>query len=398
MALSLLTIFEETKKKYKLELICGEDGLNNIMKWVYISEDIATSAFLQSGELIITTGVSSHQSESWLYDFIYALIQQNTCGLILNTGTYIREEDITEEIRALCRHFHYPLFTMPWETRIYDITHDYYNRIFNDTQTEKTITAAFLSLIHRTADPAQSEAILAGYGYPAGRSYCVCYMQYSIPEASTLTEETATNRILFALERYLKNRHPGFHLCQNQHLFFIIAPETTSALLEKDMEELTDTLTAHFPDLNFSIGLGSEASSLSELPRSFLHARAAASMAVYRNMDFFAFNNMGFFRILLSVSDRRILESYAEEQLGTIRRYDQAHNSRYLDTLYQYLLYNGSIQKIAEALFCHRNTINYRIRVLKEELGCPLDDVGARFELMAAFQIMEYLNVLEGCS
>ena len=57
MALLLKTIYRETKEKYKLRLLCGKKGLNSIMNWVYITEDIATSNFVQGGELIITTGI-----------------------------------------------------------------------------------------------------------------------------------------------------------------------------------------------------------------------------------------------------------------------------------------------------------------------------------------------------
>lgn len=53
----------------------------------------------------------------------------------------------------------------------------------------------------------------------------------------------------------------------------------------------------------------------------------------------------------------------------------------------------GSIQKIAAALFCHRNTISYRIRVLKEDFGYDLDNSRVCFELTAAFQILEYLQI-----
>lgn len=40
MALLLKTIYRETKEKYKLRLLCGKKGLNSIMNWVYITEEI----------------------------------------------------------------------------------------------------------------------------------------------------------------------------------------------------------------------------------------------------------------------------------------------------------------------------------------------------------------------
>ena len=48
--------------------------MENIVSWVYISEDISTSTFLNGGELIITTGVTSGEREDWLRAFIKELI------------------------------------------------------------------------------------------------------------------------------------------------------------------------------------------------------------------------------------------------------------------------------------------------------------------------------------
>ena len=67
--------------------------------------------------------------------------------MILNTGKYILSEDITDSIKALCNKHNYPLIEMPWKVHIYDITRDYYNKIFMDTQKDTSITDAFLSFI-----------------------------------------------------------------------------------------------------------------------------------------------------------------------------------------------------------------------------------------------------------
>lgn len=76
--------------------------------------------------------------------------------------------------------------------------------------------------------------------------------------------------------------------------------------------------------------------------------------------------------------------------------YDKAHKSCCLETLYQYLICSGSIQKIAEAMFCHRNTVNYRVRILRETLGLPLDNVQEQgFELLAAFYVRSVNNGVE---
>ena len=47
MAILLRDLYKETKSTYGLDLIAGEEGLDHLMNWVYISEDPGTLEFLQ---------------------------------------------------------------------------------------------------------------------------------------------------------------------------------------------------------------------------------------------------------------------------------------------------------------------------------------------------------------
>ena len=101
MAILLRDLYKETKSTYGLDLIAGEEGLDHLMNWVYISEDPGTLEFLHGGELIITTGVLCG-NEYWLYNFIKGLIEHKTCGLIINIGGHLNRSDISDRIRMLC--------------------------------------------------------------------------------------------------------------------------------------------------------------------------------------------------------------------------------------------------------------------------------------------------------
>lgn len=386
MALVLRNLYEETKQNYHLQLICGSGGLDNIVDWVYVSEDISTSAFLKGGELIITTGLSC-DSDHWLADYVQALIARSTCGLILNTGVYLRDDGISEEVKALCEEHHFPLFTMPWEIHIFDITHDYYNRIFLDTQVGEKVNEAFLHLLHGHSHPEQSISLLEDYGFSAEHPYRICCLQIH-PSSDS---DSCRQKLRLYLERCIHRSGAHIHFCCLPRHFVLLLPGSPMRDIHELAHKHLTELQQSFPNVGFQIGLGSLASSLSGLGDSYRHACAAAALGISRREHFCAFDELGFFKILLSVRDRQILEQYIEEKLGTLIRYDEIHRTNYCETLHQYLLCNGSIQNIAAAMFCHRNTVNYRIRLMREELHLPLDDISARFEWMAAFQARDYL-------
>lgn len=392
MSLLLKDIYSESKNSFHLKLICGAGGLNRLMNWVYVAEDIATTDFLHGGELIITTGMGRHVSPVWLFDFIRELFRQDTCGLILNTGMYLSEDDITPEIRSFCEEHSYPLFTMPWEIHIYDITRSYYNRIFRDTQSSDTVTEAFLDLISGS-DPEHAVSVLTRSGFSPDSGYLAYCISADGPEQEKRKLETAVK-----LE--LKVHFAGSHMCRFRDNILVILPCTDemgqavpgvkALTAPKDAaRELAAHISGTFPRLSIRSGLGA-ASKLREFPQSFSQSQCALAASAASGEIFCAFDDLGFYKILFSVRDQKVLDDYWREKLEPVIAYDRAHKSCCLETLYQYLICGGSIQKIAESMFCHRNTVNYRVRILRETLGLPLDNVPDRFELLAAFFVRSF--------
>ena len=90
---------------------------------------------------------------------------------------------------------------------------------------------------------------------------------------------------------------------------------------------------------------------------------------------------------------KELIHSFIAEQLGGVIEYDKTHHSALTDTLYEYLKCSGSVQHISEKMFCHRNTINYRLRIIKEELEYDLSDAEVRFQVMAAYKLREIRKV-----
>lgn len=399
MSIILRDVYEETKNRFGLKLIAGEKGLSSVMNWVYISESFVGPGYLSGGELIITTGVLCRESPDWLYHFIESMISENTCGLILNTGRYIWPAYITPDIIRLCNRHNYPLFTMPWETLISDVTRNYYNRIFEDNQKNEVITSAFLNLVHNRGEQASSLSLLAEHGYEPSGDYCVMYISFHWEGTEDQEQRRTESLIRLTLSRQIREQHLFAHLCGAKGYVLIIfqaGPQQKEEQIRTFGSLLSQLLCNRFPRLEIYVGCSSISHSLSSLSKSFFHARSAAVYAslflTEQEKHFICFDDLGFFQILLSVPDREILKAYSDSQLKAVLDFDRKHHSSCLDTLWEYLRWGGSVQTAAEHLFCHRNTVNKRIRVLREELHYDLDNPQVIFELYAAFLIREYLE------
>ncbi len=359
------------------------------MNWVYVSEDSSTHDFLKGGELIITTGINC-QDEASLYDFIETMIKSHTCGMILNTGKYILSEDITDSIKALCDKHNYPLIEMPWDVHIYEITRDYYNRIFMDTQKDTSITDAFLSFIEEDSlHHYDALRILEDNHFEKEDCYEIALMKCNKKAIS----DDLKLRLLFLMESYIKLNDLDIHIAFYKNHFLFVFHDMEEELIYNEISSLISTLENSFKKMQIYAGIGSSVHTLREIRVSYQRSLAALVYAANNGQEIARFEEMGFFRILHSVNDKNLLMAYHDEYLKNIEEYDEIHDTNYLETLHQYLLCNGSIQHVASNMFCHRNTITYRMRVIEDHWDLKLDDTVERFHLMTAFFIRDYLNL-----
>src|SRR5699024_4858787 len=71
-------------------------------------------------------------------------------------------------------------------------------------------------------------------------------------------------------------------------------------------------------------------------------------------------------RIIFSKNPKDEVNHLAAEYLQKVINYDNNHNSELMHTLQTYFSCNGSIQKTAEALIIHKNTVRYRIERIED--------------------------------
>ena len=334
---SLKSIYEQTKAKYRLELAAGEDGLDGIFNWVYISEDLNTADFLQGGELVITTGVSGVGDPTWLYRFIKTMIAHQTSGLIVNVGKYVRRDDVTDKIRALCDREQFPLFLMPWEVHIYDITRDYYNRIFEETTESHEISQAFLSVLYRDSNYAKSIHTLENNGCEIAGKYCVAVAEFARGAAQDALASNGMARLRYEIGKYRNENSLAFTMLETRRKLLFIWKMDDAERIGTAMEELLAKIRqvgarsygGKVAEDFCVAGIGGTAVSLARLKASHAQAVAAVAMAKYRGEELYSYEKMGFFKLLLAIEDKKILKDYEKEQLGDVLAYDKAHGSDY---------------------------------------------------------------------
>ncbi len=375
----LVDLYHDYKDIHQLQLLAGKAGLSSSVSWVYMTEDIGNIPYLRGLELVITTGLASAGRPNWLASLIEQLLSSSCSGLIINVGTYIHIEDISPEVLALCDSQGFPLFSMPWEVHISDVMQDFCNRIFLHIYQGSALTKLFQELL-KPSDPSPDLcAAFAEHGFLPEDRY------------TALITDGAVSPVW--LRGCLDARTYKYHFFPHADGLLLIfqncAGEDIADFLEKlyDSSLSSQSETAGKETYPFFSGVGEPSASLRDLPYSLRQAVQARQTAQRLGKPYLFFRDLGVERLFLSIPDTSVLEQICLEALGPLEQYDCLNHTLLADTLAVYFQMHENIQDTADAMYTHRNTINYRMKKIRSILTLDLDHPDDRLMLMAACRI-----------
>ena len=378
---NLTDLFEECKERYKLHLFAGRDGLSKEVKRAYQAEDHKLFSFLRGGELVITTGMTYDGTKEWFLELLQGLVENNASGLIINTGLYIRPGDITPEIRRLFDEAFMPLFLMPWEIHIGDLIQEVTNHIFRQDQEQSIIDNLFADMLLDSPIRTEQALKLEAYGFRGDANYNVL----CISDINSIT----------GLKSILEKNGLMFHILRSY--------DKTIAIFESPGEKAALSISddiLHNAGMKRGdkavpgkpvIGMGEEEYALSRIRFVYRDAANALKIAQKSGVNFVRFGELGPRQLLLSIENTDMLIRIRQKYLGPLEDYDHRNGSCLKETLRLYLYTGGSPASVAEKMFTHRNTINSRMRKIRELLPFDLEDPDHLFIMKMAYYIHDDL-------
>lgn len=169
MAVTVENLFSNVKNLYKLKLLAGEKGLDNLVEWVHIIEDDDVSKFLHGNEVVFTTEVLN-SGEGWLLNYVKKVKEAEVSAFVINLGPYTKE--VPKEVIDYCNEVNMPLYTIPWETRMVDLTRDICYRIMKQENEEKSISETVKNIIFKIGDLETEAMQMERYGFERNSSFC----------------------------------------------------------------------------------------------------------------------------------------------------------------------------------------------------------------------------------
>ena len=363
MSITVSKLCANAQANYVMKLVAGKEGLGNYVRWVHLVENADVSPFLHGNEMVFMTGVGIND-EGHLLRFVEELIEKRCSALVINTGKYIKS--IPQSVKDCCDINSLPLFTVPWEVKLIDITYDFCHRIVTGEEIESTLERR---------------------SYFPSSDYCVGVCGFSKTElGDDELKKTATS----AMQKVLNTSGRQFSFFFQDKNLVTVCPDCK----EEDVRKILSTFDTIFNSggegATLTCGISPSKQGYAAISDGYRKAVMALRVATLHGESCVGYSDMGIYKLLVHIKDTSVLHEIYDETLGTLEEFDSANGTDYMETLKCYLENDSSVQEVARITFVHRNTVNYKLRRIKEILGCELN-YEDKLRLMLSFFIKEFL-------
>ena len=219
---------------------------------------------------------------------------------------------------------------------------------------------------------------LARFGLAADARLVVVAIEAVDPEAVDPDE------LALAATDHLSRSDGGFLVSAHAGGIHVLLEEA-----DGDPGELPKALGTRL-EVELRAGSGS-AVSAAEVGRSLREARYALQVCRLEGWSHAGFEDLGTYRLLLSLADPDALRAFADSMLTPLDAYDRAHDGELLRSLQAFLQHNARWETAAAELFVHRHTLRYRMRKVEELTGRDLTSSFDRMEFWLALRARDLL-------
>lgn len=373
-----------------IELIAGEDGLNNAITWVYINQAPDVGQWIHGGELVFITGMEGCTADS-LEKTVRQCAENAASGVVvLCNPDYIPE--IPDSVKQLADMERLPLYKMPWKLKIVDVTKEIADTIILNQLREKNAESFFNELLFSPRISEQSVRRL-GINCGADTDSPAAIFILRVSRGGDFSEfDAAREHLCRGLGEYLYSK--GYVsvscVCMDELIFYINCKGNISDKEEKIITDYLEGFAVMHKNSIIRCGIGQTYRDINSMRRSYSEAERAVQSAEKsaENISMINYSRLGFIRLISDKTSLSEISAYCFDVLGELIINDRKHNTEYVKTLGEYLRCGCSMVKAADALYIHRNTMVYRIEKIRTLLNIDFNDMEAKCECMNALKLM----------
>jgi len=362
-----------------LELVSGQESAHTHVRWVHSTELVDPTPWLKGGELLLTTGMQLDGPKSQR-ELIDRLADHDIAGLGFGTG--FAHKRLPAALVTAARKRAFPLFEVPYELPFIAITERAFAQLVDERyeMLQRSMVGDVLAeALTGHLYPEDLQARLRPFGI--GERVAVLAFKPQDPSAAAP-----------AVERMLeRDGIPNLVAIRAGLLCAVVdaggAPGARPPVEPIELAgKIRAELAARFGEVRAA---ASRVAATHSLRMSFHEARCALEAVRLRNgdaPDVASYTDLGAFQLLLSLQDDDALNSYCRSVLGPIEQGEGEYGDELVRSLDVFIEHNGHWEKAANALYCHRHTLRYRIRRIEQLTGRDFSNARDRIEFWLALR------------
>ncbi len=206
-----------------------------------------------------------------------------------------------------------------------------------------------------------------------------------------MADHISSRKLESAFERtiYSYKKHWGGFKVDN--MMFYVLDDFSDDEIESIAEKIQSEKERYISVNKLYVAVSKTNNKLKSLPKTYQIVLRMLRLAVRTDMTPMFYDRLEVKKLILAVDDISLLESIYNENLKKLEVYDRDNGTDYMSFLRLYLKYDGSVQRVAQETFVHRNTINYQLAKIKKILGNNLKTFEERFKIILAFEVRDVL-------
>lgn len=372
VAVELIDLYSDIRTRYNVKLHTSS-CFGKKIGWVHIVESELFAQFLHGNELIFTSGVQ-YTTEEWLKEFVDMIYDKHAGGLILGLP---EGRNFSKEIIEYCNKLQFPLFSASWDTPYIDVMRRFSEILLQNEKKETNLVSALKNAIYYPNNLELYVKDFESNGFFQGMSFCTFVM-------SCHTYHTeGGNKALAEMKEDLRYFLKKTVLYEENDILIVLAVGDQISLLNKGIRARCKR------DDNVYAGAGVTVTSIEEIHKSYKSAKTAYQLTkttIPRN--FLTYEELGIYQLLTDYSEKTIYPNFVEETLGKLIDYDKKNQTDYMHILETYFENECSIICTSKALYCHKNTLSYKIGKIREILGYDMLLNENRMKIMISLRIL----------
>ena len=373
-----------------MQLIAGKKGLHRMVSWTYMVQTRPYADHMNRGNfaLIVVDYVRFDYEEA-----ARSMEELNELGISgLAVSTVDDREDVPQSMIDRANELELPLFYIRWEGASFvDIAQSIGSLIVQTgVENKKTGDYLYNLLFGYEINDKYVEKISGQFGLDFSRPYRVGVIVIDRKYGVNLEQDEHTYEYYAdCLNREVNNMKGSSMFMRFLNKFVLLFEARENKEIEHELERILRRLDDK-PQFKGLIRSTCILGAAYKDPRDFGQSYQEAKNLIAKkdilpnpkNKKVLSASSMGIYKYMFNSGNQAEILDYCNEKLRTLEEYDHANGTFLQDTLLAYYMNGFSVGKTAEALFIHRNSLQYRINKIEELLGMELDDY------------MEYLNLI----